>query len=296
MTDVYAAIEAITVREAQPVSAVCEVLEVSRSAYHDWLARDPSVREERDAELSPLVHDIFWKHKRRYGARRIVEDLADMEYACGSRRVGKLMRNQGLVAIQPKSFVPKTTESGHSLGYSPNLLLEMPELTGLHQLWVGDITYIPLQGGEFCYLATLMDRFSRRIIGWNLADHMTEDLVIPVLRQAIKERQPPPGLIHHTDRGGQYASTKYRAVLRRAEIAQSMSRADNCYDNAFAESGFGTLKNELEMTRYDHVPAARREIGEYLAYYNLERKHSSLGYLSPHQFELHQTGHTTERK
>ena len=296
MTDVYAAIEAITVREGQPVSAVCDVLEVSRSAYHDWIARDPSAREERDAELSPLVHDIFWNHKRRYGARRIVEDLADIEYACGSRRVGKLMRNQGLIAIQPKSFVPKTTESGHSLGYSPNLLLEMPELTGLHQLWVGDITYIPLQRSEFCYLATLMDRFSRRIIGWNLADHMTEDLVLPVLRQAIQERQPPPGLIHHTDRGGQYASTRYRAVLRRAEIAQSMSRADNCYDNAFAESGFGTLKTELEITRYDHVPAARRDIGDYLAYYNLERKHSSLGYLSPHQFELHQTGHTTARK
>lgn len=296
MTDVYAAIEAITVREGQPVSAVCDVLEVSRSAYHAWLARDPSVREERDAELSHLVHDIFWKHKRRYGSRRIVEDLADMEYACGSRRVGKLMRNQGLVAIQPKSFVPKTTESGHSLGYSPNLLLEMPELTELHQLWVGDITYIPLQGSEFCYLATLMDRFSRRIIGWNLADHMTEDLVLPVLHTAIKERQPQPGLIHHTDRGGQYASTRYRAVLRRAEIVQSMSRADNCYDNAFAESGFGTLKTELEMTRYDHVPAARREIGEYLAYYNLERKHSSLGYLSPHQFELHQTRQQAGRK
>ncbi len=141
-----------------------------------------------------------------------------------------------------------------------------------------------------------MDRFSRRIIGWNLADHMTEDLVLPVLRQAIQERQPPPGQIHHTDRGGQYASTRYRAVLRRAEIAQSMSRADNCYDNAFAESGFGTLKTELEMTRYDHVPAARRDIGDYLAYYNLERKHSSLDYLSPHQFELHQTGSTTGRE
>ena len=295
MTDVYAAIEAITLREGQPVSAVCEVLEVSRSADHAWLARDPSVREERDAELSPLVHDIFWKHKRRYESRRIVMDLADMEYACGSRRVGILMRNQGLVAIQPKSFVPQTTESGHSLGDSPNLLLEMPELTGLHQLWVGDITYIPLEGGEFCYLAMLMDRFSRRIIGWQLADHMTEDLVLPVLYKAIKERQPKPGLIHHTDRGGQYASTKYRAVLRRAEIAQSMSCADNCYDNAFAESGFGTLQTELEMTRYDHVPAARREIGDSLAYDNLERKHSSLGYLSPHQFELHHTGPTTGR-
>ena len=131
-----------------------------------------------------------------------------------------------------------------------------------------------------------MDRFSRRIVGWNLADSMTEDLVIPVLLAAIRERQPAADLIHHTDRGGQYASTRYRAILRRAEIQQSMSRADNCYDNAFMESGFGTFKTELEMTEYDHQTAARREIGDYIAYYNLERKHSALSYRSPHQFEL----------
>lgn len=289
MTDIYAAIEVIALQESQPVISVCEVLEVSRSAYHAWKARDASFREVQDAELAPLVRDIFWKHKRRYGARRIAKDLIEIGQPCDVRRVGKLMRNQHLLAIQPKSFVPKTTDSRHKLGYSPNLLLEMPEPTDLHQLWVGDITYIPLVGGEFAYLATLMDRFSRRIVAWHVADHMTEDLVLPVLHQAIQERQPQPGLIHHTDRGGQYAGTRYRAVLRRAGIVQSMSRADNCYDNAFAESGFGTLKTELEMTRYDSVEAARKEIGEFLAYYNLERKHSSLDYQSPHQFELRQT-------
>ena len=131
-----------------------------------------------------------------------------------------------------------------------------------------------------------MDRFSRRIVGWHLADSMTEDLVIPVLMAAIRERQPDAALIHHTDRGGQYASARYRAILRRAEIHQSMSRAGNCYDNAFMESCFGTFKTELEMTEYDHQPAARREISDYIAYYNLERKHSALGYRSPHQFEL----------
>lgn len=199
------------------------------------------------------------------------------------------MRNHHLVAIRPKSLVPKTTDSRHKLGYSPNLLPEMPEPTSINQLWVGDITYIPLVGGEFCYLATLMDRFSRRIIAWHVADRMTEDLVLPVLHQAIPKRQPQPGLIHHTDRGGQYAGTRYRAVLRRAGIVQSRSRADDCYDNAFAESEFGTLKTELEMTRYESVVAARKAIDKFLAYYNLERKHSSIGYASPHQFELRQT-------
>ena len=288
MTDLYAAVEAIVQNDAQQTSAVCEVLGVSRSAYYAWSTSEALAHEARDAELSPLVRDIFWKHRRRYGARRIVAELTEQGEPCGTRRVAKLLENQGLVAIQPKSFVPKTTDSRHTLGYSPNLLLDMPELTAINQLLVGDITYVPLAGGSFCYLATLMDRFSRRIVGWNLASFMTEELVIPVLQAAIRERQPAAGLMHHTDRGGQYASTRYRAILRRAGILQSMSRAGNCYDNAFMESGFGTFKTELEMTEYVHQPAARREIRDYIAYYNLERKHSALGYLSPHQFELRQ--------
>jgi len=288
VTEIYAAIETIARQEGQPQVSVCEALEVSRSAFNAWKVREPTAREIQDEVLAPLIRDIFWKHKRRYGARRIAKELIEIGHPCDVRRVAKLMRNQHLIAIQPKSFVPRTTDSRHRLGYSPNLLLEMPELTSIDQLWVGDITYIPLRGGEFCYLATLMDRFSRRIIAWQLANHMTEDLVLQALHRAIKERQPRAGLIHHTDRGGQYAGTRYRAVLRRAGIVQSMSRADNCYDNAFAESGFGTLKTELEMTRYDSVEDAQKEISEFLAYYNLERKHSSLGYVSPHQFELRQ--------
>ena len=206
--------------------------------------------------------------------------------SCAGRDVWRnSLKTQGLSAIQPKSFVPRTTDSRHRLGYSPNLLLDLPALTAIHPLWVGDITYVPLTGGEFSDLATRMDRFSRRLVGWHLAESMTEDLVIPVLQAGIRERQPAPGLIQHTDRGGQYASTRYRAILRRADIRQSLSRADNCYDNAFMESGFGTLQTELEMTEYQHQRAARREIGDYIAYYNLERKHSALGYLSPHQFE-----------
>ena len=286
MTDVYAAVESIVQQADLETTSVCEVLGVSRSAYYAWRSCASSVREAQDAQLAPLVRELFWKHRRRYGARRIVAELTERGQNYGTRRIAKLLQIQGLVAIQPKSFVPKTTDSRHSLGYSPNLLLEAPEPSSINELWVGDITYVPLAGGEFCYLATLMDRYSRRILGWHLAESMTEDLVIPVLLAAIRGRQPDRDLIHHTDRGGQYASTRYRTILRRAEIRQSMSRADNCYDNAFMESAFGTFKTELEMTEYDHQRAARREIGQYIAYYNLERKHSALGYRSPHQFEL----------
>ena len=235
--------------------------------------------------MTPLVRALFWKHRRRYGARRIADDLADLGEECSPRFVGKIMKNQGLRAIQPKSFVPKTTDSRHHLGYSPNLILDAPDPNGINQLWVGDITYVPLRGGAFCYLASLMDRYSRDIVGWELAETMTDELTLAALRLAIRERQPPPQLVHHTDRGGQYASGRYRAVLRRTGMRQSMSRAGNVYDNAFMESCYGTFKTELEMTEYDNCRAARQEIGEYIAYYRSERKHSALGYHCPMQFE-----------
>jgi putative transposase len=286
VTDVYAAVEEIARPGTLATATVCDVLEVNRSAFYAWRSSPPSPREERDVELTPLVRAIFWKHRRRYGARRIAQELADLGEHCSPRHVAKILKNQRLRAIQPKSFVPKTTDSRHGLGYSPNLLLETPEPTSIDQLWVGDISYVPLHGRTFCYLALLMDRFSRYIVGWHLADTMTDDLVLAALRMAIHARQPPAGLIHHTDRGGQYASARYRAVLRRAAMRQSMSRAANVYDNAFLESCFGTIKTELEMTEYQNQQTARREIGEYLDYYLTERKHSSLGYLTPHQFEL----------
>lgn len=285
MNDVYAAIEQIAGADRLSTFAVCDVLDVSRSAYYAWRQGDVSPRHRVDEELAPWVRAIFWRHKRRYGARRIADDLADRGRACSPRRVARLMKNQGLRAIQPKSFTPKTTDSRHSLGYSPNLLLESADPTGVHQLWVGDITYVPLVQGGFCYLAMLMDRFSRVIVGWHLDDNMSDSLTLAALLMAIRKRQPAPGLIHHTDRGGQYASGRYRGVLRRAGFQQSMSRADNCYDNAFMESCFGTVKRELEMTEYQDCRIARREIADFLRYYGQERKHSALGYLSPAQFE-----------
>ena len=285
MSEVYPAVEAIAHSKEFSVSSVCDVLQLSRSAYYAWRNSEPSAWEQRDAELVPLVRNLFWKHHRRYGARRIASELADLGETCGPRRVARLLKTQRLRAIQPKSFVPRTTNSRHRLGYSPNLLLEAPEPASINSLWVGDITYIPLQGGSFCYLAMLMDRYSRLLVGWNVDQTMTDDLVLPVLRMAIRERQPPAKLIHHTDRGGQYASTRYRAILRRADFRQSMSRAANCYDNAFMESCFGTIKTELEMTEYQNHRIARREITDYIHYYLQERKHSALNYLTPTQFE-----------
>jgi putative transposase len=285
VTAVYAAVEAIVQAATLSTALVCDVLDVCRSAYYAWRDGELSGREQREAALTPLIRAVFWKHRRRYGARRIAEELADQGEVCSARLVARILRNQGLQAIQPKSFVPKTTDSQHHWGYSPNLILDTPEPCGVNQLWVGDITYVPLRGGAFSYLASLMDQYSRNIVGWELAETVTDELTLAVLRMAIRDRQPSAGLVHHSDRGGQYASHRYRAVLRRADMLQSMSRAGNVYDNAFMESCFGTFKTELEMTEYENHRTARREIAEYIDYYRTERKHSALGYLTPIQFE-----------
>ena len=216
-------------------------------------------------------------------------ELSSRGIACGVARVARLLKALGFQAIQPKSYRPRTTESRHRLGYNQNLLAGRAAPERINEVWVGDITYIPLatrtSRGRFGYLALLMDLCSRKIVGWEYASAMDEDLVLGALRRAIQERQPPAALIHHTDRGGQYASKRYRAVLRRSEMRQSMNEADNCYDNAFMESCFGTVKTELELVEYANGPEAVRELTSYIRYYNGERRHSSLGYISPAQFE-----------
>jgi len=267
------------------VSVLCQSLNVTRSAYYAWRQQEISARKRGDDRLRPMIRGIFHEHRRRYGARRIVAELAARKESCGRRRIGRLMDEMELVAIQPKSFKPRTTDSRHRLGYSPNLLVDAVPPDGTNRLWVGDITYVPLEGGEFLYLAMLMDRFSRRIVGWDMQDHMRESLVLAALRAAIAVRQPRPGLIHHTDRGGQYAGSEYRKTLVRTGMSQSMSRAENCYDNAFMESCFGTLKTELEMKPYPNAPVARKEIPDYIRYYNVRRRHSALGYLTPEAYE-----------
>jgi putative transposase len=283
VSEAYAAIRQL--EESFPVSVLCQSLNVTRSAYYAWRQQGVSARKREDDRLRPMIRGIFREHRRRYGARRIAAELSARNEPCGRRRIRRLMEAMELVAIQPKSFKPRTTDSRHRLGYCPNLLLEASLPQGTNRLWVGDITYVPLAGGEFLYLAMLMDRFSRRIVGWDLQDHMRESLVLAALRAAIAVRQPRPGLIHHTDRGGQYAGSEYRKMLSRTGMSQSMSRADNCYDNAFMESCFGTLKTELEMKAYPNVHVARKEIPDYIRYYNVRRRHSALGYLTPEAYE-----------
>lgn len=266
------------------VQHLCDVLDVSRAAYYQWCSAVESPRASEDRALALLVRQVFQQHRRRYGARPIAIELQSQGYSCSRAKARKLLDQMQLVAIQPKSFKPRTTESRHRLGYSPNLLLEGVEVTACNQVWVGDITYIGL-AQQFAYLAILMDLHSRRIVGWSLELNMTESLVLATLHQAIKIRQPKPQWIHHTDRGGQYAATRYREVLTRAQARQSMSRAGDCYDNAFMESCFGTIKTELEMSNYATFEIAQREIQDYVNYYNTIRRHSSLDYQSPTSFE-----------
>ena len=284
MTDLYAAVEAIATDLGIALMTVCDILEISRSAYYNWLGSGSTARERETAVLAEIIREIFHEHHRRYGARRIASELADRCIVCSPRRVAKILKILGLRAIQPKSFTPKTTQSRHKLGYSPNLLPELGEPSRIDAVWVGDITYLPLSRGGFCFLAALMDHYSRDIVGWSVDSTMTESLTLRTLSMAIQARQPDPGLVHHTDRGGQYAGKEYRAVLRRAGMRQSMSRADNCYDNAIMESCFGTFKKEIGIAEYESVAEAEKRIGDYIRYYRFNRKHSSLGYLSPHQF------------
>lgn len=292
MRDVYAGIDQIVLTESYRASAVCDVLEVSRSGFYAWRSEEESLREKDDQALGPVISEIFWRHRRRYGARRIAVELSRRGLACGVARVTRLLKTRGLAAIQPKSFQPRSTESRHRLGYNANLLMNRASPAKINDVWVGDITYIPLgtrtREGRFGYLALLMDLYSRRVVGWAYQDAMGEDLVLRTLRRAIRDRQPGRGLVHHTDRGGQYASRQYRDVLRRAGMVQSMSAAGHCYDNAFMESCFGTLKTELELVEYRNGADALRELSSDIAYYNGERLHSGIGYLSPIEFERQQ--------
>jgi putative transposase len=286
---VYAGIDQVLIRESFPASAVCDLLEVSRSGFYAWRSAHQSDRAARDEELVPVILDVFWRHRRRYGARRIAVELSSRGIACGVARVARLLKTQGLKAIQPKSYQPRTTWSGHGLGYNENLLVGREGASRINEVWVADLTYIPLlprrSSGRFGYLAMLMDLSSRRIVGWEYGDSMDEELVLDALKRAIRDRQPQAGLIHHSDRGSQYAAGRYREVLRRSGIRQSMSAAGNCYDNAFMESCFGTVKTELELVEYSSSWEAVREIRSYVSYYNLERRHSWLGYVSPAEFE-----------
>lgn len=265
----------------------CRVLKVSRSGYYAWRSGQTHQINQASKEMEQQIIDTFREHKRRYGSRRICKTLQAEDKTVSRYKIGKVLRKYGLKAIQPRSFIPQTTDSRHCYKISPNLLLNKVMPQKINEVWVGDITYIPLVDGRWCYLAVWMDLFSRRIIGWHVDDHMQESLIIAAFRKALAKRKIHKGLIVHSDRGGQYAGYEFRAILYHKKMSQSMSRADNPYDNAFMESCFSRFKAELLQDGiFETIEDARIEVFEYLEmYYNTIRIHSSLGYKSPMNFE-----------
>ena len=254
-------------------------MQVTRSAYYLYAGR----KTFRESPCAARVKDCFEFNRRRYGSRRIAASLQ-----VGRASVQQVMRREGLRAIQPRSFTPQTTDSKHGLPICTNLLQDGANApTGKGEVLVGDITYLRLADGTFCYLACLQDKFTRRIVGWLVAERMTAQLVIDVFVQARKRGLIGKDAIIHTDQGSQYASVEYRRLLYIGGFRQSMSRRGNCYDNAQAESFFSRLKAELvENGIFESVEDARSEVFSYIeGYYNRVRLHSGLGYQSPIQFE-----------
>jgi putative transposase len=255
---------------------------VSRAGYYRSLAEVEPVREEMETRAA--IQQIALEHKRRYGYRRVSFELRERGFVVNHKRVARLMREDNLLAIGRRRFV-LTTDSRHKCKVYVNLAARL-ELTGIDQLWVADITYIRL-GSEFVYLAIVLDRFSRRAVGWALDRTLAARLPMAALKQAIVRRQPRPGLVHHSDRGVQYACAEYIALLQAHDIVPSMSRTANPYDNAVCESFMKTLKyEEIHCNRYHNLEELEANIEEFIdRYYNQKRLHSALGYRSPANFE-----------
>jgi len=246
-----------------------------------------------DNKMEQKVIDTFRDHKHRYGSRRISKAIEHTGEKLSRYKAGKVLRKFGLKAIQPRSFVPKTTNSRHRYTISPNLLQDRVLPKQPNEVWVGDITYIALAGGHWAYLAVWMDLFSRKIIGWQLEDHMKEALVTHALKKSLHCRTISKGLIIDSDRGGQYGGNSFRKMIDDNNMLQSMSGADNPYDNAFMESCFSRFKAELVQDGiFETIEDARTEIFEYIEmYYNTTRLHSSLNYQSPCNYEKDQEQH-----
>jgi len=265
---------------------MCKVLKVDRTSYYSWI-RAGSIIEKSDKELNRLIEDTFYESRQTYGTRRIKALLLQNEGLIVSRRrVGKIMKKLGLSVKGKRKFKINTTDSNHSLPIANNILNRDFYAGEANQKYVGDITYIPTNEG-WLYLATVIDLYSRKIVGWSMSDSMKTTLVNDALLMALKQRKPNKGLIWHTDRGSQYASYEHRDLLQSYGVIQSMSRKGNCWDNAVAESFFHTLKTELTHHQNFQTKAqANQAIFEYIeVFYNRQRIHSSNNNLSPVAFE-----------
>ncbi len=283
----------IAVLEADfKVETLCQLLQVSRSGYYRYRKGESYQASESKKKQAKEVKRVFDEHKRRYGSRRILAELKDLRLQVGRHRVSALMQQASLKAIQPRRFVPKTTDSSHGKRACANLLLnEDSKFIGLptapNRIWVSDITYIPLVNGKFVYLGIWLDLFSRMIVGWQLDNNMEESLLISGLDKALKSRRPEPGLIVHSDRGGQYFSKKMRKLLEKYHCKQSMSHRGEVYDNSYAESFFSRFKTELmEEGAFLDIADGRTEIFDFIEiYYNRKRRHSALGNKCPLNYE-----------
>ena len=272
-------------RQQFEVELMCRVLEVSRSGYYAWRDRPLSVRRERRARVTEQIRAVHDESRGTYGSPRVTVELKDQGVSVSENTVARYMRAAGVTVRPKRSFVPRTTDSAHPHPIAPNVLDRDFDAPAPNAKWVCDLTYIWTDEG-WLYLPIVIDLYSRRVVGWSMPENLKAEGVAQALSMALNGRRPGAGLLHHSDRGVQYACVDYRELLNEHGIVASMSRSGNCYDNAVAESFFGTLKTELvHRNRY----ATRASVFEWIeCWYNRKRRHSSLGYLSPEAFEAQQ--------
>ena len=273
------------------IVSLCAALGVTPAGYHAWQRAEPGRRERADAELAVQIAAVHREHRGRYGVPRIQRELSERGLRHSRKRIARLMRERGLGGRVARRWVPSTTESNHSEPIAPNRLAQRPAPCTRDQVWVSDLTYVPTDEG-WLYAAVVLDRWSRRVVGWACADNLgAADTALAALRMALHHRRPPRGLLHHSDRGVQYACADHRALLAGAGIKPSMSRPGNPYDNAAMESFMATYKREcvslaIEAGGYSTRAQARADFFNYVeTYYNRVRRHSALGYQSPVDFE-----------
>ena len=273
-----------TLRPQYPLTVLCRVLAVSRSGYHAWTRRLPSKRTQENARLEVAIQAAPVRTRQTYGPKRLRDELKDDGFTAGVGRLKRLRKKLGLRCTQRRTFTV-TTDSTHHLPVAPNLLGQKCESCRPHETWVTDITYIPT-GEGWLYLAGIKDLHTCEVVGHAMGARMNTELVSRALVKAVGAKRPSPGLIHHSDRGSQYCAQDYQGLLREFGMHASMSRRGNCYDHAPMESFWGTLKNELvHHSHYDTRAQAIRESTEYIEmFYNRQRRHSSLGNLSPAAF------------
>jgi transposase InsO family protein len=270
------------------IAQLCQAFEASPSGYYDWSHRQehPSPRRQVDQQLKEQISRIHAESRNTYGSPRIQIKLREAGHRYGRNRIGRLMREQELWGRQRKRYHVLTTDSRHDEPIAPNRLIQAPVASRANQIWVADITYV-LTAQGWVYVAAILDLHSRRIVGWAVSQQSNTSLVLVALSMALTHRQPPAGLIFHSDRGVQYASADYRQALRAAGLVASMSRKANCYDNAAMEAFWSTLKLELVYRRqFQDAAEVRRALFDYVeVFYNRQRLHSALGYRTPADFE-----------